>query len=507
MKDRIAKSVFWIVWTRGGVQVLSFLSTLLVIRLLSPSDYGLMALAGMWTATLSLLTEMGLGAAIIQFRDIDDHDLNACFWITLGLGVFGYGMLYVVAPLSADWFKSPELTAVLRVSGLSLPLIALRTVPDSLLRKRLLLDKVSIAELVAMAATFPLVLGLAWKGAGVWALVAGSLMTTLVQMVVTGWYVQWWPGIHVGGGTRLKEMVRYSLATLASRLSWALYQQADVFVLGRLSGDHVLGLYTMAKQLATLPVSKVTPMVNQLAFPVMAGLQDNDRALQTGFLKGVRLVSAVVFPMSMGLMLVSDYIVMFVLDAKWAAITPMFNVLCGYAMVSALATLLFPPLLVKRRLDLQVTYTTAQLIIMPVGFVVGVYYGGGIGLALVWVSLYPVQLAWLAHWALRELGVSWQRLGRQLWPQSIATAVMALGVVLLKSLFVISFPFIWIQMILCVSLGVGVYVGILKMTGPLLFSELMEIVRWVLGQKPAMATQANPIQKAGRVLSVSDTPL
>ncbi len=493
MKDRIAKSVFWIVWTRGGVQVLSFLSTLLVIRLLSPSDYGLMALAGMWTATLSLLTEMGLGAAIIQFRDIDDHDLNACFWITLGLGVFGYGMLYVVAPLSADWFKSPELTAVLRVSGLSLPLIALRTVPDSLLRKRLLLDKVSIAELVAMAATFPLVLGLAWEGAGVWALVAGSLVTPLMQMMVTGWYVRWWPGLRLGGGAQLKEMVRYSLATLGSRLSWALYQQADVFVLGRFGGDYVLGLYAMAKQLATLPVSKVTPMVNQLAFPVMAELQGNDHALQAGFLKGLRLVSAVVFPISMGLMLVAGYIVTLVLDAKWAAITPMFKILCGYAMVSAIATLLFPPLMVKRRLDLQLAYTTAQLVIMPLGFLVGAYVAAGIGVSLVWVLLYPLQLLWLTKWALKELGVSWREFGRHLWPQTLAVGVMTAVAALMQQILAMSPVSAWIQMLLIVLMGMGIYIAVLRVYGPQVFEELTEIACWVLGYKPGLTPRPNPI--------------
>lgn len=493
MKDRIAKSVFWIVWTRGGVQVLSFLSTLLVIRLLSPSDYGLMALAGMWTATLSLLTEMGLGAAIIQFREIDDRDLNACFWITLGLGVLGYGMLYAIAPWSADWFKSPELTAVLRVSGLSLPLIALRTVPDSLLRKRLLLDKISIAELIAMIATFPLVLGLAWQEAGVWALVAGSLVTPLMQMMITGWYVRWWPGLRIGGGAQLKEMVRYSLATLGSRLSWALYQQADVFVLGRLGGDYVLGLYTMAKQLATLPVSKITPMVNQLAFPVMAELQGNEYALRSGFLKGVRLVSAVVFPISMGLMMVSDYIVMLVLDVKWAAITPMFKILCGYAMASAIATLLFPPLMVKRRLDLQLTYTTAQLVIMPLGFWAGASVAAEIGVSLVWVILYPLQLLWLTKWALRELGVSWYEFGRQLWPQTLAAGVMTAVTALIQQIPTMTAVSAWMQMILIVLMGISIYVAVLRTSGPQLFSELTEIASWVLGYKPVLTPRPNPI--------------
>src|SRR5713226_5071608 len=114
MKDRIAKSVYWIVWSRGGIQVLSFISTILVARLLAPSDYGVMALAGIWTATIAMVAEMGLGSAIIQFRDLEDRDLNSCFWLTMGIAGVGYLALYIAAPAIAAWFSSPVLSEVLR---------------------------------------------------------------------------------------------------------------------------------------------------------------------------------------------------------------------------------------------------------------------------------------------------------------------------------------------------------------------------------------------------------
>src|SRR5437870_2323989 len=116
MRDRIAKSVFWLVWSRGGIQLLSFASTLLVARLINPSDYGLMALAGIWTTTIALLAELGLGAAIIQLRELEEGELNACFWLTMGFTSIGYLALYASAPFIAVWFDSPLLSTVLRVS-------------------------------------------------------------------------------------------------------------------------------------------------------------------------------------------------------------------------------------------------------------------------------------------------------------------------------------------------------------------------------------------------------
>src|SRR2546428_1418853 len=109
MKDRIAKCVFWIGWSKGFLQTISFISTLLMARLLNPNDYGLIALSGIWIGSLTLLAEMGLGATIVQFRDLDERELNFCFWLTLGASLIGYGLLYAVAPLIAWWFGTPTL--------------------------------------------------------------------------------------------------------------------------------------------------------------------------------------------------------------------------------------------------------------------------------------------------------------------------------------------------------------------------------------------------------------
>ena len=102
MKDRIAKAVFWVVWSRVGLHGFSFLSTLLVIRILSPADYGLMALAGIWIYLLSFIVEVDLGSAIIQFPDLEDSELNACFWLTTCLTLSGCGFLIFAAPWIAD---------------------------------------------------------------------------------------------------------------------------------------------------------------------------------------------------------------------------------------------------------------------------------------------------------------------------------------------------------------------------------------------------------------------
>jgi teichuronic acid exporter len=483
MKERIAKSIFWMFWSRGGVQLISFVSTLIVMRLLSPSDYGLMALAGIWIATIAMLAEMGFGAAIIQFRDLDEGELSACFWLMMTVAILGYGALVLASQRIADWFGTPELAAVLRVVGLSLPLSAVRVIPDSLLRKRLLLDKVAKAEMVAAIVTVPLVLGLAITGIGVWALVAGALATPLVQSVTMFLFVRWWPTLKIRG-RRLREIVHYSAATLGSRLCWALYQQADTLVLGKVSGEVVLGFYAVAKQLATLPVEKLTPFVHQLAIPVMAELQHDSEALGNAFLKAIRLATCLSFPMCMGLLLVADDLVVTALSQKWVDAIPILKVLCMFAATASIATLLGPVLMACNRVKFQFWYTLIQLSIMPLAFWAGAAALKGMGVAIAWAVIYPLSLIWLIHVTLKELSIGWKTFWSHLMVASIATLLMATGVLTARwmcSQFHATEP--GVRLIVSVLTGVAIYVMALFRLGGPLQQEIREVVTWVLGRR------------------------
>ena len=133
----MARSMFWIAWSRGALQLLTFATTLFVARILVPADYGVMALATSFTAHAGMLAEMGLGSAIIQFRDLNRRELDTCFWITMTLAMVCFAVLFLGAPAIARWLAVPTLADVLPVLSLVLPLTACRVVSDSLLRKRL----------------------------------------------------------------------------------------------------------------------------------------------------------------------------------------------------------------------------------------------------------------------------------------------------------------------------------------------------------------------------------
>jgi len=484
-----------------ALQAISFGSTIVVARLLDPTDYGLMALAGIWTSIIALLAELGLGAAIVQFPDLDDRELNTCFWMIMAVAVVGYWSLFVGAPIIAVWFGSPPLSAVLRVTGLALLLVAVRVVPDSLLRRRLELDRISRAEVVAALVTIPAVVGMAWAGAGVWALVTGALVAPFVQNVVIFTLTRWRPGLKVGG-PRVRVIFHYSLAMLGSRICWAVYEQADAFVLGKVSGDVSLGFYSMAKQLVLFPVEKVSGMVNQLAAPVMAELQFDREAMRAAFLKGVRLVAWVTFPLCIGLMLVARDLVQVMLTDRWMTTVPVIRVLGLYALVRSLAVLLPPVLMAQYRAKFLFSYNMVLLGIMPMAFWGGAIWGGAVGVALAWVAVYPVILASMVREAMQAVELPWKALCRQLWPPVAATSAMAVSVLLLRRGISSFGSELGVgRLTLMIVIGGAAYCAVLLQCGARVRGEIQEVAGWLFRREHALSKRSqdkNPRLSDGR---------
>ena len=486
MRERLARSVFWLVWSRGLVQGVSLLSTLLVARMLSPTDYGLMALATIWTSTLALVAELGLGAAIIQFPDLEAMELNFCFWLSMALAGAGYLSLAAASPSIAAWFATPRLSEVLRVGGLTLPLVALRLVPEGLLRKRMQIDKISQAEVVAVLLTLPVVLGMAWHGAGVWALVVGALVLPLVQLLAVFRFVRWWPGVQMGS-RRLGALIRYGFGSLGARASWAVYEQVDNFVLGRVAGGVVLGFYTMAKTLAILPVVKITVVVNQVAMPVMAGLQADRSALRASFLRGLRLVACFTIPGCIGAALIADDLVLIALGAKWQPMVPLLRVLALFGLIRSLDALLPPILFARYRPAFLFWWTGALLLIMPFAYWIGAVQRGALGVALALVVVYPIIMVWMAHEAFKELALDWKTVAHQLWPIMGATLVMAAVVSALHGAVPASDSLARLgRLVLTVVSGALVYaVAILRWNGSPA-REVADVIGWLFPRRPSL---------------------
>lgn len=479
LKARLAHSIFWLAWSRGVVQLLSFATTVLVARILVPADYGVMALASVFITTASLLSDMGLGRAIIQFRDLDRQELDTCFWITVTAAAIAYAVLFLSASVIAGWFAVPRLADVLPVLGLALPLSACSVVSDGLLRKRLALDRISQAEIIGGVVALPVMLCLALAGFGVWALVAGSLASWAVRSVATFAFAPWLPGFRVGGG-RSREVLGFSLTTLGVNLLWSLREQADVLVLGKVTGQVTVGLYTMAKELAMLPTSKISSVVNTLSSPMMAELQINIEAMRRAFFRAVRLTSAIALPASTGIALVAEDMVAVLLGPKWLPAVTVLRLLCLYATVRAVDVLVPPVLVARLRQRFVFWCFLALLFAVPAAAALGALWGGAPGAVVLLTPVYCGLMAIMTKETLAELKGSFSELWSETWPIVAATAAMAAVVLLLRQInFGRPEPPI-VGLLLLSASGAATYAAVLFTVGRSVIGEGAEVVGWIL---------------------------
>jgi teichuronic acid exporter len=483
VKEQIAKSAFWIVWSRGGVQVLSFLSTLLIARWLSPSDYGVMALVGIWTGTIAMVADMGLGWAIVQFQDVQEDELDSCFWVTLCTTGIAYVSLYALAPTIARWFDSPQLSDVMRVASAPLLLCAVGLVPGAMLLKNLQLDKTAQADIISALVGMPVTLVLAWNGAGVWALVFGGAAQAVVRAVVVMKFYPWWPRFHFTW-RRIPAMLQYSVYGLSANLGWSLYSQIDTIIVGKLINEQTLGIYSMAKQLAIMPVTKISVVVNQLASPVMARLQQDQERLRASFLRLIRLVTCVTLPLCVGAALVANDLILVALGDRWTAVVPLFQVFCIYALIHSIEVLLPPVLLARYRSEFLLKWTVVLLVVMPGPFIAGAQWYGAMGVAFALVFIYPFAMVWMAREALKELNLSANELLRQLSPVAMPSMAMAITVASVQwGLPTGGFWQHLVRLTASVSVGMAVYGLAVSLMRRPLAEEVWEVVGWILKRK------------------------
>ena len=481
LRNRTVRSVFWIVWSRGALQVLAFATTLAVAHILRPADYGVMAVAGIWTSALSTLAEMGLGSAIVQFRDLTKQEIDTCFWAIMAVAVAGYALLTFCAPLIADWFSIPALAQVLPVLSLALPLLAIRVVPDSLLRKELALHRVSQAEIIGGVVVLPVTLGCALAGLGVWALVAGALVGPAVRTIATFVFLPWRPGFSLGG-ERVKEVFHFSIATLGTNILWVLREQADVFVIGKLTGENTVGLYAMAKQLALMPTDKISSVVNMLSAPIMAELQNQPNLMRVALFRALRFAAIFSLPACVGAVFVAPDLVAVMLGEQWMPIVPLLRALMLYSGMRAMDVLLPSVLLARRRERFLLWYCLLLVIVVPLAAGLGAMLDGPIGAVLCWVPVYGITMTVMAKTALEEVGSGFAEVFSELRPILIATASMTLVLALTYGAVGVVGVTPLIHLLLIVPLGATVFGSVLLATRSTVATELLELFGWLTGR-------------------------
>ena len=429
-----------IAWTAGGKwisQVFAWASTLIVVRVLSPADFGLLGLAATYLGLVELISEFGIGTAIITLRDLTAKQVSQLNTVAILLGVTGTAVSCGLASPMAAFFHAPELRTLVPVMALTFLITAFKSVPYALLQKDLRFSTLSRldAAQALLQAVGNAVLVLA--GLRYWAIAISGLVSALVGVCL---FVRCRPvRVERPAFGLVYSSIVFSWRVLVSRLSWYLYSNADFVVAGRLLGKVALGSYSVAWNFANLPGEKIVALVTSVTPTFFASVQHDKAALRHRLTSLTELLSVVMFPVVSGFALVAPLAIPLACGPQWrAAIIPM-QLLAIYTFLRSVVTLLPQVINVVGETRFGMWNSLATLALLPGSFVIASRWGV-VGIASVWVLVYPIFTIPLYRRTLGRIDLPFRRYLDALKPSFVSTVLMAACVYIVSLYLPPAFP-------------------------------------------------------------------
>jgi PST family polysaccharide transporter len=421
----VIRSSGWVAVGYGGSHVLTLVTLLLLARLLDPGDFGVVALAWAILSPAMLLQAAGVGQALVHRRALDDVAAASAFVFTLASSLVLYGAAFGIAPLAARLFAAPELTDVMRVMALLLPLRALGTIALTVLERRIDFRGRAICELTAAIVRIAVSVALALAGAGVWALAIGHVAAAGALSVAGILLVRWLPDPRLASTEVLRELLGYGKFVSGANVLTVVNGATDNLVVGRLLGAGAVGIYTVAYRLATLPSTIVSQILRTAMFTVLCRLREDVAASRRVYFGNVQRIALLAAPIGVALIVAAKPIVLTLLGEPWAdAVTPL-RILAAYGLVKAVSASSNEVLKAFGLPSLAfavAVFETALLVPLVVVLTIWLELPGAALGMLISASVAAVPALWLT---LRTLAARPAELGRALAPCAVPAALLA----------------------------------------------------------------------------------
>lgn len=351
LKNKTKKGLAWSMIERFATQGVQFLFGIILARLLSPDDYGIIAMPLVFLAIAQCIIDSGFSTALIRKPELTEDDLSTAFYFNIGIGILCYAVLFFSSPLIADFYHTPILSSLLKVTALAVLFNPLCAVQQAILTRKIDFKTQAIVSLSGAVVSGIVGLYMAYNGFGVWSLVfqqvGGYVMRTILLWILGKWKPKrkWsWESFHYlwGFGSKM----------LGSGLLDTIYNNIYPIVIGKYFSAQDLGNYTRAQQFSSLPSSNVTGVLQRVTFPVLSSIQNEDERLAKNYRKILKLSAFLIFPMMLILSAVANPLVRILLTDKWSGCVVLLQIICFQMMWYPIHAINLNLLTVKGRSDL-----------------------------------------------------------------------------------------------------------------------------------------------------------
>lgn len=368
------RGVFWIGGGQVFRQVLGIITSIVLARLLGPGDFGLIAMAYVFIELGQLFADFGIGAAVVQSRNLNPSVLSSAFWANVAVGLGLMFIILIAAPAVGTFYADARVGPVLAALSFTLLLSGVVVVPRAMLHKHLRFDLSVKAQMAGSFVGTVVAIALALSGAGVWSLVAQPVCGSTVTLLFTLRYAGWRPRREFSWDS-IRHIAKFSTDVLGSSLAGYVVTNADKMLVGKVLGSAALGLYSLGFQLMLYPMTHVASVIVKVLFPTLSALQDELPRYRAAYLKSTAAIALFTFPIMMGLYIVSEDFVTVVFGEKWLEMVPVLQVLCFVGMFKSVATTVGTIYLSMARTRAMLYISLVGMPLSVAAFVIGLPWG------------------------------------------------------------------------------------------------------------------------------------
>ena len=331
LKNKATHGIIWSAVERYSLQGVQFLLQLIIARILTPHDYGLIGMLAIFMALSQVFIDGGFSNALIQKKDRSEADYSTVFYINFGISIFIYVLLFFGAPYIASFYDQPLLSPITRVYSINLIINSLAAVNK--VKLTVDVDFKTQSKISLGAATISGLAGIAcaYYGMGVWALVVQMLLNSVINVILSFYYVKWWPKLNFSKDS-FRRLFKFGNKLLIASIIHSIYENLYNLFIGKQYSSATLGLFTRAQQFTNFAGSNLSAVLKRVSFPLLSQIQDEDERLLAAYKKYIKTSTWATFPLLMGLCGIAKPMILVLLTEKWVACVPYLQILC-FAML------------------------------------------------------------------------------------------------------------------------------------------------------------------------------
>lgn len=390
LKNKTVRGVGWSFVDNIANSGITFLVGLVLARLLTPSEYGIMAMITIFIAVSTSIVDSGFSNALIRKTDAGRTDYSTVFYFNLAVSAGLYAVLFLCAPWIAAFFKEPLLTDVMRVIGIVLVVNAFAIIPRTLFVKAVNFKVQTKVSLIASLSSGTVGIGMALGGMGVWSLVGQQLSRQLLNTVFLWVYGRWRPSAEFSWRS-FRELFGFGSKLLLSGLLDTAFKEVYSLVIGRCYTSAQLGQYTRAQQFNMIFSSNLTSVVQRVSYPVLSSIQDEPARLKAAYRRVIKVTMLITFACMMGLAAVAEPLIVLLIGEKWMPAVGFLQIICFSGMLYPLHAINLNMLQVKGRSDLFLRLEVIKKAIAVGPLLLGVFF------SIKWMLLGSVFNSFVAY--------------------------------------------------------------------------------------------------------------